>query len=135
MADFDQPEWRQKEEIVAGDQKMLEKYFSGHLSDGKLFVAESLDKILGFIFLELRNDFFNNDRVVHVCVLAVDEGATGKGVGSTLMKFAESYAQQNDVGQMTLNVFKANLGAQTLYKKLGYQEEIISMIKKIDLED
>lgn len=132
MADFDHPHWRSKLEIVSGDLRLVERYFAGELPEGDLFVAETPDATLGFILTEKRKDFFNLDSVLHVSVLAIDRGAEGRGIGRSLMSFAEDHARTSGIGTMSLNVFEQNVAARRLYDKLGYRREIISMTKKIE---
>lgn len=138
LAEFDRPFWRSEREIVRGDQRVIERYFSLASSEGQfpegqlLFVARANNCIPGLVLLERRLDYFSQREVLHVSVLAVDRLSEGQGIGTALMHFAESKALEFGIDTLSLNVFGANRGARSLYDKLGFQEEIVGMIKKVN---
>mmetsp|Transcript_7696 Transcript_7696/g.10995 ORF Transcript_7696/g.10995 Transcript_7696/m.10995 type:complete len:219 (-) Transcript_7696:154-810(-) len=53
--------------------------------------------------------------------IACHPNHTGKGIGSLLLRWAESCALENEVSNLTLHVMKANKGAAKLYSRKGFE--------------
>jgi len=89
---------------------------------GSLYVRLSLvsfkvvvsGKIVGYILLKRRR------YSLHVWDLVVDSEFQGKGIGRSLMEFAERFSN-NERRYLTLAVMEDNAPAMRLYEKLGYE--------------
>jgi len=66
----------------------------------------------------------------HVEVLAVSEQAEGNGVASQLLEIAEAETRKQQAFSLSLNVFSNNEWARSLYRKFGFDEEMIRCIKR-----
>lgn len=131
LADFNTPSWRTDKEIVEGDVKVIKAYFNKPPSDQFLYVAELESKIVGILFLEKKQDFFNDKSLLHISILAVDKCHEGLGIGSKLLKYSEEFARKLNISTMSLNVFSTNHHARNIYKNKGFNEETIFMLKEV----
>jgi len=57
----------------------------------------------------------------HVEFIACHPDATGKGIGSKLLKWADAFAASNGCSFITLEVMAKNQGAARLYERKGYE--------------
>jgi ribosomal protein S18 acetylase RimI-like enzyme len=66
-----------------------------------------------------------------VLELVVEADYRKKGVGTMLMNKLEEYFRQNKCDASRVGVFLPNIKARRLYKKLGYRDRDVYMIKKL----
>ncbi|MDP4007594.1 MAG: GNAT family N-acetyltransferase [Candidatus Peregrinibacteria bacterium] len=66
-----------------------------------------------------------------VIELIVNEKHRGKNIGKLLMDKAEKYFQSQKCDVIFVDVFEPNVKAHDFYKKSGYQNRLITMIKKL----
>lgn len=71
-------------------------------------------RIAGYVLTKKR------DHSLHIWDLVVDPEFRGKGIGESLMKFAEKRAEKRH-RYVTLAVMEDNVPAMRLYEKLGYE--------------
>lgn len=64
-----------------------------------------------------------------VTELFVNEKFRGKGVGRLLMEKLEDYFKKRDCGFIRVEVFEPNKNAHGFYKKLGFSDRNIDMLK------
>lgn len=62
------------------------------------------------------------DKTYYICGIALFPDYREQGIGSQLMKLAETHAVEKGLGKLSLIVFEENAGAKRLYDRLGYQE-------------
>ena len=55
--------------------------------------------------------------------LYVDPSARGRGVATSLLRYAEDFARSTGAERLTLATAHGNLTAQHIYRKLGYVRE------------
>lgn len=84
-----------------------------------LWIGTAIDQVKGW-------------RYPHIFLLYVSPAHRRQGIGSALMRHAETWARARGEHQLGLQVFEHNQPALTLYKKLGYQPQSLSMVKLID---
>ena len=113
------------------NQRYVPLNFTRAYSPTRLLVAESGDARLGFVLIEELRDYFTLERHGHVGILAVTEGAEGRGAGRALLRAAESWARDRGFQTLTLNVFSGNDHARAVYEHLGFQEETVKYVKRI----
>jgi ribosomal protein S18 acetylase RimI-like enzyme len=77
----------------------------------------------------VQRDFFSGARACHVSDLAVAPGHDGRGIGSTLLAHAETWAKRNRCNWLTLAVFPGNTRAQALYERHGFAPDLLRMSK------
>lgn len=97
--------------------------------DQLVFVIEADGEPVGNLWLADRDDSFQ--RAVFVYDIRVDESQRGKGYGRAAMVFAEEEARRRGHDRVALNVFGGNEVALSLYRSLGYDENAVSMSKKL----
>jgi len=86
---FELPPWRRRGETAAGIRQDLARHLRDQPAGSFLFVAEDDDgQRVGFLHLQTTTDFFTGASNCHISDLAVATGHDGKGVGSTLARFA-----------------------------------------------
>lgn len=132
LADFDPPSWRPASEIAAGDRRDLLAAIDDPPPASALLVAELDGQPAGCLHLLTRTDFFTLKPHGHISVIAVTKAAEGRGVGKALMAHAEDWARELGYDHLTLSVFPANARALALYKRHGYEVELLSMRKGME---
>lgn len=78
-------------------------------------------KIAGYILIKRRG------YSIHIWDLVVDSDFRGKGIGESLMRFAEK-SVENKCRYISLAVMEDNAPAMHLYEKLGYQNFLFSPV-------
>lgn len=131
LAAFGPPPWRTVEDLVEGEARTLRDFFESPDDGSKLLIAETGDRRLGFALLEELRDYFTLERHGHVGILAVTEGAEGRGVGGALIRAAEAWARDRGYTTLTLNVFSGNKHAREVYEHLGFEPDTIKYIKPL----
>lgn len=129
---FPLPPWRSSQEVVAAEVRTLRSFMESGDADSRLLVAEEAQgNPLGFVFLEIEEDYFTQTRHGHVGMLAVAEAVEGKGAGRFLMQAAEAWAREQGFTKLTLNVFERNHHARKVYEHLGYSPETLRYVKPL----
>lgn len=130
LARFDPPEWRRREEIVAGEVRTLRAFLAVPDQASALFVAEGpAGDPVGFLFMETVRDYFSGELLGHVSMIAVTPKAEGAGVGGALMRAGEEWAANRGFQRVSLNVFETNRRARAVYEHLGYRPETMRYVK------
>jgi GNAT superfamily N-acetyltransferase len=130
---FPVPAWRSPAEIAAGEARTLAAHFQTPHADAILLLAVGRDgRRLGFVFLEVRQDYFTLARHGHVATLAVTEESEGIGVGRALLDASERWAHEQGFTMLTLNVFDSNLRARSVYEHIGYRPETLHYVKVLE---
>jgi GNAT superfamily N-acetyltransferase len=130
LASFRPPAWRPREEIVGGEARTLEAFFTAPPAGSALLIAEAeRGDRLGFAYLERLQDYFTAEVHGHLGMLAVTEEAAGRGVGSALIRAGEAWAREQGYRRLTLTVFEANHAARAVYEHLGYVPETLRYVK------
>jgi GNAT superfamily N-acetyltransferase len=78
------------------------------------FKAVACGKIAGYVLIKKR------DHSIHIWDLVVDSEFRGKGIGRSLMRYAEKIAEDRH-RYVTLAVMEDNIPAIRLYSELGYE--------------
>ena len=130
LSAFGPPPWRSAEDIIEGERRTLEAFFTSPSAGSALLIAEWEEgEPVGFTYLEELQDYFTLELHGHVGMLVVARPAEGKGVGSALMRAAEGWARECGYRTLTLNVFATNHGARAVYEHLGYAPETLRYVK------
>jgi GNAT superfamily N-acetyltransferase len=124
------PPWRKRHECAIGIREDVQRHLEEEPAGSHLFVAEDDDgKRVGFMHLQSVTDHFTRAQNCHVADLAVTSGHDGKGIGSALLAFAESWAREHRCRHVTLAVFPGNTRAIALYEHHGYGTDVVRMAK------
>jgi ribosomal protein S18 acetylase RimI-like enzyme len=106
-------------------------------NDGVIYLAEHEDHIIGLIaaMVETQSTVDLLECVPskggRILELFVETRYRGQNIGKSLMQKGEEYLKQQGCDVFTIEVFEPNGKAHNFYKKLGYQDRIIDMIKKL----
>lgn len=102
----------------------IRKSLSGEMANEVLAYIDS-GEILGFVTIKLKGE------QAHIGLIAVNEKAQGKGVGSALLKGAENFAFEHNAKTIHVPTQKNNHKACQFYSKAGYlieNEEFIYQV-------
>lgn len=120
------------EEVV---QIMQDGYINAVLNDTSvpftLLIAEDNETSLGFIHVKAHKDEISEEMCAMVTLLAVSPIGQGKGIGKLLMQAAERWTKQQGYRLLHLEVFANNDNGQGFYRNLGFQSEMLTMVKQL----
>ena len=133
LVEFGPVPGREPSEMLTRDRAVLANALEHPSADTALFVAEDDEgRSLGFIHLTTADDYYSDSTTGHIADVVVAPDASERGVGSALIAHGEEWARQRGFAMLTLNVFIANRRARKLYARLGFEEEWIRCIKRLD---
>jgi ribosomal protein S18 acetylase RimI-like enzyme len=129
---FDLPPWRDHDETATGVYRDIERHLHDRPETSHFFIAETGDGArAGFLHVQSTIDFFTGAPNCHISDIAVAPGLDGRGIGSRLLSFAETFAKSRGCRFVTLSVFPANARARALYERHGYGVELVRMAKAV----
>lgn len=132
LVEFELPAWRKRHECAQGIRDDVERHLNEQPAGSHLFVVEEEDGIrVGFLHLQTVTDAFTAAQNCHISDLAVAPGCDGRGIGSALLAFAETWAKQHRCRHLTLAVFPGNARARALYERHGYGIDLLRMAKPL----
>jgi len=106
-------------------------------NNGLIYVVEKEARIVAFIagtiLGQSKQDLLEcvptkDGRIIE---LFVNEELRGQGIGTRLMEMMEEYFRENGCDVSRVEVFEPNVKAHNFYRKLGYRDRIIDMIKML----
>lgn len=107
-------------------------------NNGIIYIAEYGEKAVGFIAGILHDQTKENKLSVtdlrkegRITELYVEESKRGQGVGKMLMEKLENYFKEKECGVVRVEVFEPNKLAYEFYKKVGYKDRVIDMMKEL----
>ena len=116
-------------------QKMHDDYFAEVFANSSplqaTYIAEKNKVALGFIHTRSHKDDVSGEACGTVPLLGVCPKAQGLGVGKALITAAEQWAKEQGYRLLHLEVFANNDKAQGFYQNLGFEAEILHMIKEL----
>lgn len=86
---------------------------------------------VGCLWLGNAIDQVDGDRHAHIFLLYVIPKHRRRGIGTALMRHAESWAKKRGDRKIGLQVFQVNQPAINLYHQLGYQSQSLWMVKPL----
>lgn len=98
-----------------------------------IFVAENGQKILGFAKVNIRDNFpiFKYDKIGCITDLYVENKSRKMEISSALMNNAVRWAKGNGARYASIQLFRENRSALSIYKKWGFFESHMEMNKKL----
>ncbi|MGN0655977.1 MAG: GNAT family N-acetyltransferase [Ruminiclostridium sp.] len=109
------------------------------INTGSLYVYEENDNIAGTIIVDNVQPIeyyeidwgktLRDDEVMVIHLLMVRPSMAGKGIASSLVKYAMELAKNNSCKVLRLDTGSQNIPAVSLYKKLGFQIIATSSMK------
>ncbi len=126
------PRWRRRGECAAGLRADIERHLHEQPAGSHLFVAEDEDgEPAGFLHLQTVPDAFTDAQNCHIADLAVSARHEGRGIGTALLRFAETWAKDHRLRHLTLAVFPRNERARALYERHGFGLDLLRMAKRL----
>lgn len=99
-------------------EKRSEAYFVKTFDTSTIFVAEEDGLITGY--LQIIDTIYGKDSK-YIERIYVTPGQQGKGIGSSLLKYALARSPLKDMKEVYLDVWRHNTGASKLYKSFGFK--------------
>ncbi len=121
-------------EVKAGTENTLISHVHDLLRRNCVFfVAEVEGRIAGFVsgYVILRNPQLSVDRIGKVDNIFVDDEFRGLGIGTKLLEAFFQYCHGQAVEFIELSCDLANEKALKLYKKLGFKEQKVLMVREV----
>jgi ribosomal protein S18 acetylase RimI-like enzyme len=116
------PLWRTEHEVIDGTERALRTALFDVDDEHAVFVAEDGNgERVGFVFVDMDDDFFTGDPHAHISEIAV--ARDGVGAGRALIATAEEWAQERGSRYVSLHVTARNERARGIYERLGYELE------------
>lgn len=97
----------------------------------KLIVGESMDNIIGFCSLTIKNNLWQAGNLGHIDELIVDNNYRGKGIGSKLMDEITRIAKENQCKRIELDSAFNRKEAHRFYENQGYENRAYLFSKEI----
>jgi ribosomal protein S18 acetylase RimI-like enzyme len=99
---------------------------------GKMLVAEEDGLIVGYsCFYVDWADCMQEFQQVKISDVYLAPAQRGKGIGRKFLEAAEAFGKENGIEELALNVLWKNVEAQAMYKKCGFREFDVVMVKPI----
>jgi len=96
-----------------------------------VLIAESpAGEAVGCVQVQVAMEFFSGAPEAYVAALVVSEAVEGHGVGRALMAAAEAWARERGLGRLSLEVFASNRRAREFYRKLGFEEDSLRLVRE-----
>ncbi|KKU90151.1 MAG: GCN5-related N-acetyltransferase [Candidatus Yanofskybacteria bacterium GW2011_GWA1_48_10] len=102
---------------------------------GQIFVADQDHKIAGFISIAHGSQplpYENFEKYIYVYDVVVLSEFRKQGIGERLMNRALDFGKEQKADHIILDVLAKNKVAADFYRKRGFREGSISMLKKLD---
>ena len=128
---FTPPPWRDRAAMTPTDLDVVSKALGSKSEDPAIYVAETKSRIVGFIHLTSLEDYYRRRRHGHIGDIVVAEGEEGRGIATALMAKAEEWCRAQGYDWLSLSVFEQNERAERLYRKLGFQRDVIRLLKPL----
>ena len=113
--------------------KQTTELILAHGKTNQVFVARGTDgQLTGYVWVEEVKSGFTGAMQAYILNLYVAEEFRGRGIGARLMDKAEGWARENQYHQIRLSVAFHNTNAVGLYKKLGYEMDLVRMFKELN---
>ena len=114
------PDWAENQ--IAKIEKILSE------KQGNVLFIKLDEQIVGFIYYYIEDE---DKKVIHLSKLFIEEEYRDKGVGKQAIALFEDWIKAKGYKYATINVFVHNQRALGLYKKLGYADRFIDLIKPL----
>jgi ribosomal protein S18 acetylase RimI-like enzyme len=98
-----------------GNRRWALKFFDGDNSNIIRWMMLDGDRMIGYVFL------WDTDKSVVWLGIALAGGYKGRGLGAHLLAHAKNWAVEHGKGGIMLTTHVANLRAQSLYERCGYE--------------
>ena len=101
-------------DVKGYDDGALDRFWAG--SEDRIFVAEDRD-VVAFLSVEVHHE---ERDYIYLDDFSVTEACRNRGIGSELIRAAESFAKELRISAVVLHVEKTNTSAMRFYERMGY---------------
>lgn len=123
--------WRDAARMLSTMERFIGESSAVVGAEAALFVAEDVRQgRVGFVSVAHGVDYTGAEQA-YVGELAVGAEAEGGGVGRALMGAAEEWGRARGYRIVALDVGAANAGARAFYRRLGYEEDSVRLVKLV----
>jgi len=123
--------WHSDETVQQMQDNYIAKMLDQTTIPQVIYIAENEKISLGYIHICEHKDSISDEACGTVTLLAVSPSAQGMGIGKILMNAAEIWAKQQNYRLLHLEVFANNDNAKGFYQNLGFEAEMLHMIKSL----
>lgn len=112
-----------KQSNAENQKKYLQEAIESQYSE--VFKAVCGGKIVGYLVLYVWDqpaEYFVYPEYGFIGSLGVDKKYRHQGIGTLLIKAAENWCKEHNIGAIDMDVFVFNKDAERLYASLGYEE-------------
>lgn len=117
------------------EEYIIKDYFKNFYDkeNRKIFIALEDDKIVGYIYIKITSFSESPEKDIEALIdgLYVLEEYRGRNIATMLIEKAKSWAIDNNVKYISLNVLEKNEIAKKLYFKLGFETFSINLRKEL----
>ena len=106
----------QTETVKGYEADYLNRFFAN--SGDRIIVAELEHTVIGYISVELKHE---NVPFAYLDDFCVQNEYRNQGIGTQLLKLAQTYAVEADMSAILLHVEASNTSAQRLYERNKYE--------------
>lgn len=103
------------DDVTRYEDGYLDKFWRN--GEDRIYVAEEDGSVIAFLSVEV---YRKPKEYIYLDDLSVTKSHRNKGIGTDLIRTAESYAKTIGIPVITFHVEKANRSAFQLYERLGY---------------
>jgi [ribosomal protein S18]-alanine N-acetyltransferase len=93
------------------------KRFLSNSSPALVWIVESENEMIGYIMIGCRKNSF----VYRIYSIAVHPEFSGRGIGRSLIKYAEDYLTKRNAQEIRLEIREDNHSSRQLFSRSGYQ--------------
>ena len=105
------------------------KYFENAIKKDFVVVAEVDNRVVGYLLGQAIKISYYDFKIAELCNMCIDDNYRGKGIGFALYKEFENYYINNKIDNFTVTASYKNESAKNFYKKLGFAETNITLMK------
>ncbi|WP_297895896.1 GNAT family N-acetyltransferase [Shewanella sp.] len=112
--------------------EQLQKYLGKSDRTDEVYLAEVEGKILGLISLIFFDYFPTQQRICRITALVVTETCRGLGVGTQLINFAKTRANEQGCSKLEVTTSMRREKTQAYYEAIGFEKTSFRYIQEID---
>jgi GNAT superfamily N-acetyltransferase len=132
LVEFGPPRWRDAREMTATDLEVIASALHSDGDDPAVFASELDGRVVGFIHLHSKQDYYRRRAHGHVADLVVAEGCEGLGIATRLLAEAERWARGQGWNWLSISVFGENERAAGLYEHHGFGRDTLNLLKPLE---
>ncbi len=132
LRDGSLPAWRTSASIEDNLIEAEAGFFTPSAIETTLLVcADDDDEPVGFAKAMMDKDFLSGETQGHLLFLVTDRAHEGRGVARALVAGVEAWAREQGATGLLLYDFATNENARATYGRLGFQEDMVKLVKPL----